>query len=76
MNAYIVRARTRLGSAPPQSSFAISIAVFDSPEDAISAAKAAFPNWSEFTVIGRAPDSVVERRHLKEGTVEPIAWRP
>jgi hypothetical protein len=76
MNAYIVRARTALESAPIQHSFAISIAVFDSPEEALSAAKAAFPEWSEFTVIGRAPESVIAKGHFQQGKVQPIARRP
>jgi hypothetical protein len=75
MNAYIVRARTDRKSAPLQFSFAISIAVFNSPEEAVSAAREAFPDWSEFTVIGRAPESVIERRHLSAGKIERIAWR-
>jgi len=75
MNAYIVRARTERRAAPLQYSFAISIAVFDSPEEAISAAKIAFPEWSELMVIGRAPDSVIERKHLAAGQIERIAWR-
>jgi hypothetical protein len=75
MNAYIIRARTERKSAPLQFSFAISIAVFDSPEEAVSAARVAFPDWSEFTVIGRAPESVIERRHLSAGKIERIAWR-
>jgi hypothetical protein len=75
MNAYIVRARTEHKSAPLQQAFAISIAVCDSPEEALSAAKKTFPQWSDFAVIGRAPDSVIKRRHMCAGKVERIAWR-
>lgn len=75
MNAYIVRARTEHRSAPLQHAFAISIAVCDTPEEAVSAAQKAFPQWSDFAVIGRAPDSVIQRRHLSAGNVERIAWR-
>ena len=55
MSAFIVRARTERKSAPLQFSFAISIAVFDTPEEAVTAAQKKFPEWSEFTVIGKAP---------------------
>jgi hypothetical protein len=75
MSAYIVRARTERRSAPLQFSFAISIAVFDSPEEAVSAAQKKFPEWSEFMVIGKAPDSVIEKRGLSLGEVKRIAWR-
>ena len=75
MHAYIVRARVTRDSARADSGFAISIAVFDSPEEAISAAKIAFPEWSEFSVIGEAPDSVAERRGFAKGMIKRIAWR-
>jgi hypothetical protein len=75
MNAYIVRARTERRSAPLQFSFAISIAVCESPEEALTAAQRKFPEWSEFMVIGKAPDSVIERRGLSIGEVKRIAWR-
>jgi hypothetical protein len=75
MNAYIVRARTERKSAPPQHAFAISIAVTETPEQAVAAASAAFPEWSEFAVIGQAPQSILERRRLSAGEVERIAWR-
>jgi hypothetical protein len=75
MNAYIVRARTEHKSAPLQHAFAISIAVCDTPEEALSAAQKTFPEWSDFAVIGRAPESVIERRRLSAGKVERIAWR-
>ena len=73
MNAYIVRARTEQTAAPLQRAFAISIAVGDSAEEALSAARKAFPQWSDFAVIGRAPASVIQRRRLSAGKVERIA---
>jgi hypothetical protein len=75
MNAYIIRARTEHKTAPLQHAFAISIAVCETPEEALSAAQKSFPEWSDFAVIGRAPESVIERKHLSAGKVERIAWR-
>jgi hypothetical protein len=75
MSAFIVRARTERKSAPLQFSFAISIAVFDSPEEAVSAARKKFPEWSEFMVIGTAPDSVIQKKGLSAGEIKRIAWR-
>jgi hypothetical protein len=74
MNAFIIRARTAQKPAPLQHSFAISVAVFDTPDEAIAAARKAFPAWSEFAVIGKAPMSVLEKKGLSAGQVAPIAW--
>jgi hypothetical protein len=75
MNAFIIRARTERRSAPLQHAFAISVAVFDTPEEAIAAAQRAFPDWSEFAVIGKAPMSILEKKGLSAGQVAPIARR-
>ena len=73
MTPYLVRVRIPDLGPSAEGAIALYVAMFDTEQDALDAVRSVAPNhWRVDEVLGRAADTVVERRKLKAGSVEQL----
>lgn len=73
MTPYLVRVRIPDLGPSAEGAIAVYVAMFDTEKEALEAVRSVAPkNWRVDEVIGRAANTLVERRKLRTGSVEQL----